>query len=98
MAKYANRVSEQKHLGIRFQAIVPQQMVGGTGVGDMGANAYARAEGIKPEELLARFGAPMPPREFGEKVVSVLDDPKYAEGFAFGLRGMGITMLEGAAA
>jgi hypothetical protein len=41
----------------------------------------------------------MPPREFGEKVVSVLDDPKYAEGFAFGLRGdTGVTMLEGAAA
>jgi NAD(P)-dependent dehydrogenase (short-subunit alcohol dehydrogenase family) len=99
MAKYANGVAEQKDLGIRFQAIVPQQMVGGTGVGDEGANAYARAVGIKPEEFLARFGAPMPPREFGEKVVSVLDDPKYAEGFAFGLKGdTGITMLEGAAA
>ena len=43
MAKYANGVSEQKDLGIRFQAIVPQQMVRGTGVGDEGANAYARA-------------------------------------------------------
>src|SRR6202163_1947371 len=75
MAKYANGVSEQKHLGIRFHAIVPQQMVGGTGVGDAGANAYARATGIKPVEFLARFGAPMPPREFGEKVASVLDDP-----------------------
>ena len=99
MARYANGVSEQKDLGIRFQAIVPQQMVGGTGVGDAGANAYARATGIKPVEFLARFGAPMSPREFGEKVVSVLDDPKYAEGFAFGLKGdTGITMLEGAAA
>src|SRR6266403_2945588 len=99
MAKYANGVSEQKDLGIRFQAIVPQQMVGGTGVGDEGANAYARAMGIKPEEFLARFGAPMPPRAFGEKVVSVLEDPKYAEGFAFGLKGdTGITMLEGVAA
>ena len=99
MAKYANGVSEQKDLGIRFQAIVPQQMVRGTGVGDEGANAYARAMGIKPEEFLARFGAPMPPREFGEKVVAVLDDPKYAEGFAFGLKGdTGVTMLEGTAA
>jgi NAD(P)-dependent dehydrogenase (short-subunit alcohol dehydrogenase family) len=99
MAKYANGVSEQKDLGIRFQAIVPQQMVRGTGVGDEGANAYARAMGIKPVEFLARFGAPMPPREFGEKVVSVLNDPKYAEGFAFGLKGdTGVTMLEGAAA
>ena len=97
MAKYANGVSEKKRLGIRFQAIVPQQMVLGTGVGDAGANAYAHAMGMKPEEFVARFGAPMPPREFGEKVVSVLDDPKYAEGFAFGLKGdTGVTMLEAA--
>jgi NAD(P)-dependent dehydrogenase (short-subunit alcohol dehydrogenase family) len=99
MAKYANGVSEQKKLGIRFQAIVPQQIVGNTGVGDAGANAYARAMGVRREEFLARFGAPMPPREFGEKVVSLLIEPKYAEGLAFGLKGdTGITMLEGAAA
>ncbi len=48
MAKYANGVSEQKKLGIRFQAIVPQQIIGGTGVGDAGANAYARAMDVKP--------------------------------------------------
>jgi NAD(P)-dependent dehydrogenase (short-subunit alcohol dehydrogenase family) len=99
MAKYANGVSEQKDLGIRFQAIVPQQIIGGTGVGDAGADAYARAMSIEPDVFLARFGAPMPPREFGEKVVAVLNDPKYAEGFAFGLKGdTGVTMLEGAAA
>jgi len=74
-------------------------MVGGTGVGDTGANAYARAMGLKPEEFLARFGAPMPPREFGERVVAVLDDPRFAEGFAFGLKGgIGVTILEGAVA
>jgi hypothetical protein len=40
----------------------------------------------------------MPPREFGEKFVSVEDDPKYAEGVAFGLKGdTGVTMLEAAA-
>ena len=99
MAKYANGVSEQKGLGIRFQAIVPLQMVGGTGVGDAGASAYARAIGIEPAEFLKRFGVPMLPREFGEKVVSVLDDPQYAEGLAFGLKGdTGITMLERATA
>src|ERR1019366_10085660 len=97
-ARYANGVSEQKGLGIHFQAIVPMQIIGDTGVGDAGANAYARAMGIKREEYLARFGAPMPPREFGEKVVSVLENPNYAEGIAFGLKGdTGITLLEGAA-
>jgi NAD(P)-dependent dehydrogenase (short-subunit alcohol dehydrogenase family) len=99
MAKYANGVSVQNKLGIRFQAIVPLQIIGDTGVGDAGANAYARAMGIEREEFLARFGAPMPPREFGEKVVSVLEDPKYADGVVFGLKGdTGITMIEGAAA
>jgi NAD(P)-dependent dehydrogenase (short-subunit alcohol dehydrogenase family) len=95
MAKYANGVAEQKGLGIRFQAIVPLQMIGGTGVGDEGASAYARAMGIEPEAFLARYGAPMPPRQFGDHLVAVLDDPQYATGFAFGLKGdTGITVLE----
>jgi hypothetical protein len=54
MAKYANGLSEKKRLGIRFQAIVPQQMVLGTGVGDAGANAYAHAMGMKPEASAPR--------------------------------------------
>lgn len=96
MAKYANGVSQQADLGIRFQVILPMQMVGGTGVGDAGAEAYARAAGIEPKEFLTRFGAPMPPRDFGEKVVSVLEDPDFANGFAFGLDGeRGVTILEG---
>ncbi|MDE2063682.1 MAG: SDR family oxidoreductase [Bradyrhizobium sp.] len=99
MAKYANAVSAQSHLGIRFQAIVPQQIIGNTGVGDVGASAYARAAGIGQMEFLARFGAPMPPRNFGEKVISVLEDPQYADGVVFGLKGdTGITVIEGAAA
>jgi NAD(P)-dependent dehydrogenase (short-subunit alcohol dehydrogenase family) len=100
MAKYANGLSAAKGLGIYFQVIVPLQIIGGTGVGDAGANAYASAMGMNPEQFLARFGAPLPPRVFGEKVVSLVDDPKYAEGVAFGLKGdTGITVLdEGAAA
>jgi NAD(P)-dependent dehydrogenase (short-subunit alcohol dehydrogenase family) len=99
MAKYAQALSEKNQLGIRFQVIVPRQMISGTGIGDEASNAYAHAMGIKVEEYLKRFGAPMPPREFGEKVVSVLDDPKYVGGLAFGLHGdTGITLLEEAAA
>jgi NAD(P)-dependent dehydrogenase (short-subunit alcohol dehydrogenase family) len=98
MAKYANGVSAEKRLGICFQAIVPMQIIGGTGVGDAGANAYAGAAGMAPEQFLARFGAPLPPREFGEKVVSILNNPKYADGIAFGVKGdTGVTVLEGAA-
>jgi len=99
MAGYANGVAEQKGLGIRFQTIMPVQMVGGTGVGDAGASAYARASGLEREAFLARFGAPMPPRKYGDHVVAVLDDPRYATGFAFAMKGdTGITVLEGEAA
>ncbi|HET7885636.1 MAG TPA: SDR family oxidoreductase [Bradyrhizobium sp.] len=99
MAKYANGVSAQGKLGIRFQAIVPQQIIGNTGVGDAGVAAYAGASGLEREAFLARFGAPMPPRDFGEKIVSVLEEAKYADGVVFGLKGdTGITMLEGEAA
>jgi len=98
MAQYANGVAGQKGLGIRFQVIVPQQMILDTGVGDTGARAYAGAMGITPEAFVARFGAPMPPRGFGENVVAVLDDPRHAGGFAFGLKGdTGVTTLEEAA-
>ena len=99
MARYANGVAEQKKLGIRFQAIVPLQIIGGTGVGDAGANAYARATGVDRDAYLARFGAPLPPRQFGDHLVAVLEDPRYATGIAFGLKGdTGVTVLEGEAA
>jgi NAD(P)-dependent dehydrogenase (short-subunit alcohol dehydrogenase family) len=99
MAKYANQVSEQKSLGIRFQAILPMQIIDGTGVGDEASGAYAQAIGMDREAYLARFGAPLPPRQFGDHLVAVLDDPRYAAGVAFGLKGdTGITVLEGGAA
>lgn len=98
MAKYANRVSTQRELGICFQTIIPRQMVLGTGIGDSAASAYAKAQGITPEQFVTRFGAPMPPRRFGENVVAVLNEPKYADGFAFGLTGdAGVTVMEGLA-
>ena len=99
MAKYANGISAQKSLGIVFQAIVPMQMIGGTGVGGEGARAYASAAGIEPEAFLARFGAPMPPQLFGDYVVRILDSPEYGNAIALGLKGdTGITLLEERAA
>jgi NAD(P)-dependent dehydrogenase (short-subunit alcohol dehydrogenase family) len=98
MAKYANGVAVQKGLGIRFQAILPLQVIGGTGVGDEASRGYAQAMGVAPEAYLARFGAPLAPRQFGDHLVAVLEDPRYAKGFAFGLKGdTGITILEEAA-
>ena len=62
MAKYANNVAQEKQLDIRIQAILPRMMILGTGTGDAAAGAYATSMGITPEQFVARFGSPMPPR------------------------------------
>ena len=99
MADYANGLSKELDLGLQFRVVVPRQMVGGTGVGDAGAQGYARRKGVTPEAFLAGFGAPMPPRLFGDHAVSLLTDPRYADGLAFGVKGdTGITRLDGVAA
>jgi hypothetical protein len=94
MALYANDVTQRLDLGIRFQAILPQQIIGDTELGRQAAEAYARSKGISLETFLAGFGAPMPPRKVGDYVVSILTDPRYATGIAFGMKGdLGIVPL-----
>jgi len=98
MAQYANGVSKQKVSGSASRPSCRSRWSAAPASATR-RQRLRRRHGIKRDEFLERFGAPMPPREFGEKVVSVLNDPKYADGFAFGLKGdSGITMLEGAAA
>jgi len=95
MAAYANGVSAEQDLGIRFQAIVPRQMLAAGGVGRAGAQAYARRKGVTPEAFLANFGTPMSAREFGDHVVAILTDPQYETAPALALKGdSGIQVLE----
>lgn len=96
MASYANDVARGLDLDVRFQAIVPQQIIGGTGVGRAAAESYAQRKGVSPEAFLAGFGAPLPPRQVGDHVVSILTDERYANGVAFGMKGdRGIVALDG---
>ncbi|MBV1703176.1 MAG: SDR family oxidoreductase [Hyphomicrobiales bacterium] len=98
MADYAEAISREKRLGIRFQAILPRMMIPGTGVGDAAAGAYAASMGLTQGQYVARFGAPMPPRAFGDHVVSVLEDPRFASAAALGFNGdAGVSVMEGAA-
>lgn len=87
MTKYANLFAKDKGLGIRFQAIVPRAMSLGTGVGGQAAEAYAAAMGMTPEAFVSRFGSPMSPQIFGDRVISVLEDPRFAEAMVLGFNG-----------
>ena len=100
MAKYANGVSEQKGLGIRFQAIVPLQIIGGTGVGDAGVQRLCARHGHRSPKrswpASARRCRPGSSATTWSRCWTIRNMPT---GFAFGLKGdTGITVLEGAAA
>ncbi|HWZ87935.1 MAG TPA: SDR family oxidoreductase [Polyangiaceae bacterium] len=95
MTQYANVSAKELDLGITFQAIVPQRIIADTDLGRAAAEAYARRKGVSLEAFLAGFGAPMPPEKVGQYVVSILSDPKYESGVAFGLKGDGIVSLDG---
>jgi NAD(P)-dependent dehydrogenase (short-subunit alcohol dehydrogenase family) len=96
MAGYANDLAAGLDLGIRFQAIVPQQIIGDTDLGRKAAETYAKKRGVSLETFLAGFGRPMPPRQVGENVVAILTDPRYEKGVAFGMKGdVGIVSLDG---
>jgi short-subunit dehydrogenase len=98
MAGYAQQVSDKNGLGLAIQALLPLQMVAGGGVGEAGARAYGRAQGVPPEAILASYPS-MPPRTYGEQVARILADPQYDGALALGVRGdTGITILEEKAA
>jgi NAD(P)-dependent dehydrogenase (short-subunit alcohol dehydrogenase family) len=94
LAGYASGVAARLDLGIRFQALLPAQIVADTDLGRAAAEAYARMRGLTVEAFLATFGAPMPPRLYGERVISILNDPKYSDAGAFAIKGDGIRPLE----
>jgi hypothetical protein len=95
MTKYANDVAAGKGLGIHFQTLVLRRIIGGTGVGDIGAAAYAKRKGVPVEAFLAQFGQPMSARDYGDQVVTLLTDPRYEQGVTMGIRATGIESLDG---
>jgi NAD(P)-dependent dehydrogenase (short-subunit alcohol dehydrogenase family) len=94
LAGYANGASVKLDAGIRFQALLPLQIVAETELGRAAADAYARQKGVTLETFLAGFGAPLPPRRYGELVLAILTDPKYAEATALAIKGEGIRPLD----
>lgn len=55
LADYAQKFSDARKLGVRFQAILPRPIVGTT-IGIGAANAYAPNAGITPEAFMERIG------------------------------------------
>jgi short-subunit dehydrogenase len=75
LCEYANGLAAAQGLDLAFQAVVPLQIVGDTDLGRAAAEAYAQRRGISVQALLAGFGAPLPPADYGRYLVAMLADP-----------------------
>jgi len=95
MASYANGIAGELGLGIKFQTLVPRQIIGATAHGQVAANAYAARKGVTTEAFLAGFGSPLSPAQVGEHVATLLTDAAYEAGVAFGVKGdLGLHSLD----
>ncbi|MBS0367536.1 MAG: SDR family oxidoreductase [Proteobacteria bacterium] len=95
LAQYANDAAKSLGLDIRFQALLPRQIVGATALGRTAVQAYARRAGKTTEEVLAGFGKPLEPHDYGEHVAHLLTRSQYESASSFGIRGeTGIEILE----
>ena len=98
MAQYANEISLERKLGLTFQVLVPMQMVGKTEMVETVAGCYAQRAGVSTEAFLAaRYQKPpLTTREYGRYVATILREPAYASGVAFGIDSVnGVTFLNG---
>lgn len=98
MAQDANAIAQERALELQFQVLVPMQMVGNTEIVREVAGAYASRQGVPIEQFLAgRYNTqPLTERQYGEQVATLLTDPSYTSGVAFGFRSdTGITSLDG---
>jgi NAD(P)-dependent dehydrogenase (short-subunit alcohol dehydrogenase family) len=59
LASYAQQASDTRKLGIRFLAVVPQQLIENTEIGNAAAAAYGARQGISGAELMKRFKVPL---------------------------------------
>jgi NAD(P)-dependent dehydrogenase (short-subunit alcohol dehydrogenase family) len=93
LAQYLQQESNALNLGIRFVALLPQQIIGATELGHNAASAYAAQQGISEQAFLERFGPALTPEGVGRGVVALLTDQAYRDGTAFGINGRGLTAL-----
>ena len=87
MAHQANAASKIRGLGIKFQVLVPGQLMASTELGRTVAAAYAKSDDITIEEhILHRYGSHLQPSQIGRQVGELLAESRYEQGVAFGFR------------
>jgi NAD(P)-dependent dehydrogenase (short-subunit alcohol dehydrogenase family) len=94
LAHYLQQEAVALKRDIRFVALVPRQIVGATELGHAAASVYAARQGVSEQAFLARSGPPLTPERVGSSVISLLTDPAYRRGIAFGVTSTELASLD----
>jgi len=96
LAQYLQRASDGRGLGIRFVAVVPQQLIAGTPIGVAAAAAYGHEQGETVEAYMSRrFPAPLTPAGVAEAIVALAARPPDGEAVVFGVTAGGVRPIPG---
>jgi NAD(P)-dependent dehydrogenase (short-subunit alcohol dehydrogenase family) len=80
LARYLQRVSDARGLGIRFVALAPRQLLAGTVTGEAAAAAYGAESGETVEEYMKRrFPAPLDPAGVARAIVAIASGEEHPE-------------------
>jgi NAD(P)-dependent dehydrogenase (short-subunit alcohol dehydrogenase family) len=93
LAGYAQKIADQKQLGLRFLAVLPKQLIEGTAIAALASEGYGKVLGIPPADYMLRFDVPLDCDKVAAAVVSGLRGELAADLTAIAVTGTGIEPL-----
>ncbi|HET9931322.1 MAG TPA: SDR family NAD(P)-dependent oxidoreductase [Polyangiaceae bacterium] len=93
LAGYAQKIADERKLGIRFLAVVPKQLIEGTVIATVASERYARALSISPAAYMKRFEVPLHCDQVAAGIVTGLRGELAPHLTAIGVTGTGIEPL-----
>jgi NAD(P)-dependent dehydrogenase (short-subunit alcohol dehydrogenase family) len=94
LARYLQRLSDARGLGIRFVALAPRQLLAGTVTGEAAAAAYGAENGETVEEYMnRRFPVPLDPAGVARAIVAVASGQEHPEATLLTVTGQGIAEI-----
>jgi NADP-dependent 3-hydroxy acid dehydrogenase YdfG len=72
LAGYAQQISNQRKLNLRFLSVIPKQLIEGTEIGMIASTTYGKTLGISSAEYMKRFDIPLTADKVAEVVMKGL--------------------------
>jgi NAD(P)-dependent dehydrogenase (short-subunit alcohol dehydrogenase family) len=93
LADYAQKESDRLHLGLRFLALAPGNIMPETDPGKVAVEAYASYLGISQEDFIKGMSSRRTPEDVANAVIDLASTPWSREGHVFLLSGKGLEAL-----